>query len=79
MSDDELLTSIRSYGRRKPFRPYLIEFVSGIHVRVNHPDSVAQFGRLFLYRGQQRSRSLFSSSSVCRLLDATDSPSNTPA
>ena len=69
MSDAELLNSISSYGRRRPFRPYFIEFMSGAQVQVNHPDGVAQFRTLFLFRGRNRTRSVFPSASVCRLLD----------
>ena len=36
MSNEELEASLRTYNRRRPFRPYLLEFVSGIQVRIEN-------------------------------------------
>ena len=69
MSNEELEASLRTYNRRRPFRPYLLEFVSGIQVRIENRESIAFFTRFWLYRGPRRTQSLFQSSSVCRLLD----------
>ena len=39
MSNEELEASLRTYNRRRPFRPYLLEFVSGIQVRIENRES----------------------------------------
>ena len=69
MSNEELEASLRTYNRRRPFRPYLLEFVSGIQVRIENRESIAFFKPFWLYRGPRKAQALFSSSSVCRLLD----------
>jgi hypothetical protein len=69
MNDAELKQALRAYRRRRPFRPYLLEFHSGAQVLVHHPDGIAKIKQLWLYRGPQRAQALFTSSSVGRLLD----------
>ena len=70
MTDEELETSLRTYNRRRPFRAYLLEFVSGIEVRIENREAIARFNTVWLYRGPNKSQSLFPSAAVCRLLDA---------
>lgn len=69
MTDLELDAAVKIYARRRPFRSYLVEFVSGQEVLVDHPEGIALFHDLWPYRGPNLSQSLFPSSSVCRLLD----------
>jgi hypothetical protein len=69
VTDKELEAALRAYARRRPFRPFLLEFVSGTQVRVHHPDAIALINKLWLYRGPNRAQALFASSSICRLLD----------
>jgi hypothetical protein len=69
VTDQELEWALRAYTRRRPFRPFLIEFVSGSQVRMEHPDAIAFVKPLWLYRGPKRAQTLFASSAVCRLLD----------
>jgi hypothetical protein len=49
-----------------------MEFVSGLQVKIDHPEQVAAVRELWYYRGPKRAQSLFPSSAVCRLLDITD-------
>ncbi len=74
MSDAELQLSLRAYGRRRPFRPFLLEFTSGAQVIVHHPEAVGPASTLWHYRGPQNAQALFASSSVCRLLDLPAGP-----
>jgi hypothetical protein len=69
MTDDELAMALRSFERRRPFRPFLIEFVSGDRVVARHPEAVERFGRLYYHRSPDRSERVFVASSVCQLLD----------
>jgi hypothetical protein len=69
MSNEELEASLRTYNRRRPFRPYLLEFVSGAQVRIENRESIAFFTSFWLYRGPRKAQALFTSSSVYRLLD----------
>ena len=69
MSNDDLKESLRAYLRRRPFQPFLVEFFSGVQIRVHHPEGIAPHRQFWIYRGPGKSQSLFLSSSVCRLLD----------
>ena len=69
MTDKEFETSLRAYARFRPFRQFLLEFVSGQQVLVHHPEGVAPFQEVWLYRGPNQAQCVFPSSSVCRLLD----------
>ncbi|MBM3997118.1 MAG: hypothetical protein FJ303_23655 [Planctomycetes bacterium] len=70
MTDMELEASVRAYCRRRPFKPFIVEFFSGVQVVVDHPEGIGPLDGLWLYRGPNRAQSLFPSTSVCRLLDA---------
>ncbi len=72
MTDKELEAALRAYCQFRPFRPFLVEFVSGKQVLVHHPDGIARFSESWLYRGPKKTQSVFPSSSVCRLLDVTE-------
>jgi hypothetical protein len=69
VTNEELEAALRAYNHRQPFRPYLVEFMSGVQVRVNHREAIALFKPLWHYRGPKKAQALFPSSSVCRLLD----------
>jgi len=55
--------------RRRPFRPYLIELVSGDRFRVTHPEAVALREYFFVYMTPQMLYRLFDGSDVCQVLD----------
>jgi hypothetical protein len=75
VTDGEMEASLQAYCRRRPFRPFLLEFFSGVQVVVDHPEGVAPVrNQLWYYRGPKHAQSLFPSSSVCRLLDRPETP-----
>jgi hypothetical protein len=69
VTDQEFSVGLRAFSRRQPFRPYLIEFVSGRVLQVRHPEGIAPFARVWLFHEAHGARVVFSSSSVCRFLD----------
>ena len=69
MTIKEFEASLQAYSQRRPFRPYLLEFVSGVQVKVDHPEGIAAVNEVWHYRGPKKAQSLFPVSSVCRLLD----------
>jgi hypothetical protein len=69
LTDKELAVSIRAFSRRRQFREYLIEFVSGEKTRVRHPEAVMPAAGLWLFQGPHGDRIVFAASSVCRLFD----------
>ena len=73
MTERELEASLRAYCRRRPFRPFLLEFLSGVQVVIDHPEGVgALANQIWLYRGPKGAQSLFPCASVCRLLDIAE-------
>jgi hypothetical protein len=73
MSQDQLETALRAFGRRRPFRPFLIEFNSGDRILVSHPECVRRHKELFYYVGPGRSQRLFTGAGVSQLIDAASS------
>ena len=60
---------VRAFARRTPFRPFILEFTSGGRVLVEHPEGVAAFSQIWLFRSPRNENAVFPASSVCRLLD----------
>ena len=40
MTSEHFQTTIRAFQRRSPFKPYVVELVSGDRVRVDHPEAL---------------------------------------
>ena len=40
MTVDHFQTTIRAFQRRSPFKPYVVELVSGDRVQVDHPEAL---------------------------------------
>jgi hypothetical protein len=69
MNQQNLEAALRPFARRRPFRPFLIEFVSGDRVLVRHPEAVRFRGGLLVHVSPAFEHRLFDSDSVCQLLD----------
>jgi hypothetical protein len=69
MSGGDLGRALRALARRRPFRPFLIEFHSGDRILVSHPESIYRHGELFVHLGPDRSQRIFAGPSVCQLID----------
>ena len=40
MTTEHFQTTIRAFQRRAPFKPYVVELVSGDRVKVDHPEAL---------------------------------------
>jgi hypothetical protein len=69
MTNDDLERALRAFARRQPFRHFFIEFHSGEHILITHPEAVDRFGGLFLYRAANRGQRVFSGDGVSQLID----------
>jgi hypothetical protein len=67
--------ALRGFVQRRPFQPFLIEFVSGDRLTIRHPEAVRFHGEVVLYLSPDRAYRAFDSTSVCQLLDL---PAGTP-
>lgn len=72
MTQKQLLQCVRVFARRKPFRPYCIEFFNDQSIVVKHPDAVGSYGEIWVFRSPKRVSVLFTAESVCRLFDSPE-------
>jgi hypothetical protein len=61
--------TLRAFCRRQPFRPFLVEMVSGTVILVTHPEAIVLRGTLFVFTSPDDKRRVFESASVCELYD----------
>ncbi len=69
MTKDQLDTAYRGFCRRRPFRPFLIEFTSGNQLLIGHPEAVRDEGILYTMRYPDGGFVLFAADSVSPLLN----------
>ena len=69
MSSDDLRRALQLLLRRVPFRPFLVEFMSGSSILVSHPESIDSNETFFLYRGPDSAYRIFHGESVCQLIE----------
>jgi hypothetical protein len=61
--------ALKSFCRRQPFLPFIIELVSGAQFLVAHPEIINFRGTLIVFNRPDRGSQVFDSASVCQLLD----------
>jgi len=69
MSSDDLERILRALAKRRPFRPFFLEFKNGDRLFVSHPEAVQRTGDPFLHRGPDRSQRIFSGDGVAQVFD----------
>jgi hypothetical protein len=69
MTSDQFDVAYRAFCRRRPFRPFLIEFTSGNQLLVVHPEAVRNEAEVYVNRRPDGAYVVFAAESVCRLLD----------
>jgi hypothetical protein len=72
VTEKQFSVSLRAFARRTPFRHFVIDFFNGRQVQVRHPEGVAPFAGVWLFQEPEGNRVVFSSSSVCRVLDVPE-------
>ena len=69
MTKDQFDLAYRAFCRRRPFRSFLIEFISGSRLPIGHPEAVRNEGQVYVTRCPDGTYIVFAAESVCRLLD----------
>jgi len=69
MTLDVFRSCLTAFVQRRPFRPFLIELMSGDRVRVTHPEAVGIQKEMIYHASPQKVYQLFDGSSVCQLRD----------
>lgn len=62
--------AVKSYMKRAPFRPFVIEMKHGESITVTHPEAVATHVGLAVFWNQAEGHVLFDADSVARITDA---------
>jgi hypothetical protein len=69
MTEGHFRLALRAFVQRRPFRPFLIEFLIGDRVRVGHPEAVGERAGVCIYHTSRSDYRLFDAGTVCQLLD----------
>jgi hypothetical protein len=72
MKDITFRRSLRSFVRRRPFKPFVVKLVSGDRIVVEHPEAVAMNGAAAVYLNPGGEYALFDSSTVSQLTNISD-------
>jgi len=62
--------ALKAFTARRPFRPFVLEFVTGAELLVGHPEALAVDGDVIIYRSADGLYRLFDGNGVCQLRDA---------
>ena len=60
---------LRGFCRRRPFQPFILEFVSSAQLVVLHPEAIGPKGGIYVLRRPDGGYVAFASESVSRVLD----------
>jgi hypothetical protein len=66
---DNFRAALRSFTRRRPFQPFVVELVTGERIQVRHPEVLVLGGDVAVYNHPNRAVLLFDGESVCQLCD----------
>jgi hypothetical protein len=74
MTADELERATRAFLTPRPSRPFIVEFLSGTAVLVQHPEAIHRHGDLFTCRGADGIKRVFTGEGVCHVREAVAPP-----
>ena len=69
MTKDQFDAALRLYGKRRPFKPFLLEFMSGNQILIGHPEAIRNEGIIYTMRRPDGGPMVFAAESVARLFD----------
>ncbi|MFM9960289.1 MAG: hypothetical protein ACKV2Q_03590 [Planctomycetaceae bacterium] len=75
MKDDAFQKSLRAFVRRRPFKPFVVELVSGDRIVIQHPEALAMNGTAAFYLNPDSEYAFFDSSTVSQLADISENGS----
>jgi len=68
MQEKSLARCLRSFQNRRPFRPFIVEFVDGNHIVVEYPEAVRYDGKgTAVHFGKHGALALFDHEGVSRV------------
>jgi hypothetical protein len=69
MVHENFSKALRAFARRAPFKPFVVELVSGERIVVEHPEALAFRGGSAVYISPRGEFSLFDHEGVAQVLD----------
>jgi hypothetical protein len=67
MTAEHFQTTIRAFQRRSPFKPYVVELVSGDRVHVDHPEALVIRSGVGVYVNAAGAPSIFDHEGVSQI------------
>jgi hypothetical protein len=74
MTSAQFDRALQAFCVRRPFSNFVVEFMSGNHVLVRHPEAIRRWGDLYTMRLPDGGNIVFPAESVSRLLDVPTTP-----
>jgi hypothetical protein len=68
MTEENFFEAVRLFCKRKPFRPYFIEFLTGDRLLISHPEAVIRLKKLAILTTTSSQHHLFDGSTVSRVV-----------
>ncbi|MCI0681799.1 MAG: hypothetical protein L0Y71_06820 [Gemmataceae bacterium] len=72
MNDDNFENSLSAFLRRRPFKSFAVELVSGDRFIVDHPEALALRGAVAVFINPRGEYTLFDATTVSQLTDTTE-------
>ena len=69
MSPSGFRQALRSFSKRRPFRPFRVEFFTGEEILVRHPEAMDIRGNIVAFIAPNRHVRFFDSYSICQFLE----------
>ena len=64
--------ALRTFARRTPFQPFIVELVSGTHLQIDHPEALAFRGPVAVHIDKNYEYTLLDHTSVSKVTSLTD-------
>jgi hypothetical protein len=72
MTEANFQNALQAFARRRPFKSFLVELVSGDWFVVDHPEALAMRGAVAVYINPDGQYSLFDASTVSQMTEMLD-------
>jgi len=68
MTSDHFQTTIRAFQRRTPFKPYVVELVSGDRITIDHPEALVVRGGVGVFVNTTGAPTIFDREGVSQVI-----------
>jgi len=69
MKEQTFERMLTAFSRRRPFKPFVVELVSGAQLTIDHPEALVHRARAAMYIDREGNFTLFDNEGVSRLTD----------